>query len=402
MFFLLEKFETITSTNVKDKTIVLRVDINSSVQAGKLLISPKIIAHTKTIKHLSDKGAKLVVLSHQGRKGKKDFIDLQEHLKALKKLLKIKINFSKWNQNYSQEIKKLKKGEILLLDNTRFLDSETEKLSPEEHSENKTIKSIASNADFFVLDALSVAHRSHATVVGFIPLLPSFVGPVLENELKALENLEKVKDKTALILGGGKPKDSMHIMQKMLNQNKVSKVLLGGIIGELALIARGVSLGEKEVYLKEKNHTKNIPELKKILKKFEKKIFIPADVAISSIGERKEIPLSELPVKEMIFDVGEKTIKEYSLLLKNCELIIFNGPFGRFENYQFSWGTKEMLFNIKNSEAFSFVGGGDTITASIRLGFKREEFSHISLAGKALLRYLAGESLPALEALEKH
>ncbi len=394
-------FNLISDVDVRAKTIIVRVDLNSSVKTGKLLVSPKIIEHTKTLKTLSDNGARLIVLSHQGRKGKADFIDLEGHRYVLEKLLKKEVKFFSWNQKYVEAIKKLKDGEILLMDNTRFLEFETESKTPEEHAKEQVIESIANVSDFFVLDALSVAHRSHATVVGFIPLLKSFVGPALHRELIALEKIAKVKNGTSFILGGGKPEDSLYVMEKMLSMGKAKNVLLGGIIGELSLLARGVDLGEKEVYLREKGYLDLLSGLKKVLTKYDKQIFSPVDVAISYIGERKEISLADLPSDEMIFDVGEQTVKEYSTIFKNSEIIIFNGPFGRFENYQFSWGTKEILFEIKKSKSFSLIGGGDTVTAAIRLGFKKEEFSHISLAGKALLQFLTGEELPGLIALRK-
>jgi len=247
-----------------------------------------------------------------------------------------------------------------------------------------------------------VAHRSHALVVGFIPLLPSYIGPVLRRELKALKKIVTADHGTVLIIGGAKVEESIDAMKKMLIAEKVDTVLLGGIPGELAIIAKGETLGKKQYWLQEKEYAPLVQPLKELMERYEDKIVIPVDFAVERNLRRKEISLAELPVHEMIYDIGEVTAQLYASKLANAKLVIFNGPVGVFEKYQFSYGTRKLLSALAESRAFSVIGGGDTLSAIASLGFKDREFSHTSLAGKALLDFLAGNKIAALTALEKH
>jgi len=414
---MIGNIKSIEGEKVKGKTIILRVDINSTVKTSqeideesetspkykhsRLLKSPKLAAHAKTIRFLAGDGAKVIVLSHQGRKGREDFIDLNSHQKTLERLTDQKVKFFKWDEDYISAIKEMKNGEIILLNNTRFLEFEEEKKSAEEHAKTKEIKELAEVADFFVLDALSVAHRSHATVVGFTPLLPSFAGPVLMDELEALKRIESIKDNALLILGGFKPEDSLKVMDKMLCERRVKQVLVGGALGELCIIAKGSSLGKKDEFLKEKGIMDSVGEVKRQLEKFNGRVSFPVDLAVRRKGEREEISLAELPVDEMIYDVGEVTVHNYESMIEKAKLVIFNGPLGRFESYQFAYSTRKILEALCRTRAYSIVGGGDTVTAVVRLGFKENEFDHVSLAGKALLQFIVGEELPGLTALSK-
>ncbi len=412
---MIDHIKSIENEDVKGKTILLRVDINSAVKTSqevedeesddvkfshsRLLKSPKLAAHAKTIRFLAGDGAKIVVLSHQGRKGRDDFISLEAHTKTMENLTDLKVKFYSWKNDYLGAIKKMKNGDVILLDNTRFLDFETEEKTPEEHAKTKEIKELAEVADMFVLDALSVAHRAHASVVGFTALLPSFAGPVLVDELEALDKIENIKDNALLVLGGMKPEDSLKIMDKMLCSRRVKQVLVGGVLGELCIIAKGTALGEKDNFLKENKLIDALPEVKRQLEKFNGKICFPVDLAVRRKGAREEISLAELPVEEMIYDVGEVTVQNYDSIIEKAKLVIFNGPVGRFESYQFAYGTRKILEALCRTRAYTIIGGGDTVTAVVRLGFKEKEFGRVSLAGKALLQFLVGNELPGLTAL---
>jgi phosphoglycerate kinase len=414
---VIDGIRSVEEADVKGKTVLVRVDLNSAVKTSmefaepvekepkfkhnRLLKSPKLAAHARTVSWLASNGAKTVVLSHQGREGRADFIDLSHHCTILQRLTDIDVKFFKWNEDYISAIKKMKDGDVILLDNTRFLPCESKEKPAAEHAKEKTIKDLASVAQIFVLDALSVAHRPHATVVGFTALLPSYAGPVLMGELEALKKVESVKDNTLLVLGGLKPEDSLKVMEKMLAEKRVSHVLLGGGLGELAILAKGKNLGEKDAFLKDNKVLDALPEMKRLLEKFNGKISFPVDLAIRKQGQREEISLAELPVNDMIYDVGEITMQNYASIVAKSDLVIFNGPLGRFESYQFAYGTRKMLDALCGSRAYSIIGGGDTVTALIRLGFKEKEFNHVSLAGKALLEFLVGEDLPGITALAK-
>ncbi|MEK6973001.1 MAG: phosphoglycerate kinase [archaeon] len=398
----LDNFKFISKEKIAGKTVVLRADLNSTVEAGKLIPGPKLKKHADEIKKLSDEGAKLIVISHQGRKNSDDFIELKQHRREIEKLIKKRIQFSGWENKKEMEkrIKGMKKGDVLLMDNSRFLEYECEELSPKEHAVKEEIKTIAELADFFVVDALSIAHRSHATVVGFIPLLPSYIGPYLEKELRALKELKP--NNNVLLLGGMKPADSIKVIRNALEEDRASKILLGGILGELALKALGYSLGKKDMFIEEKGFLPLVDEFEALFAKHKNRLVVPVDLAIERNGKRETLLVKDLPVEYNIYDIGPKTVEEFSKAIKDANTVVFNGPLGRFEDERFTEGTKKVVEAIVNSNCFSLIGGGDTLTCLQQLGFKEEQFSHVSLAGKALLGFLSGKKLIALTVLESY
>jgi len=183
------EYFTLDDFDLNGKTVIIRVDINTYYDASskKLSDSPRIKAHAKTIKELQEKKAKVVVLAHQGRKGDDDFISLEKHAELLNKYLEKPIEFVDdiVGEKAKKKIRELKEGEGILLDNVRFLEDETKEKSIEEHANSTIVKELAPLANYFVLDGFSVAHRSHASVVGFSTVLPSIAGRVMERELKA-------------------------------------------------------------------------------------------------------------------------------------------------------------------------------------------------------------------------
>ena len=390
----------ISQQDVKGKTLLLRCDLNSNVINGKIAVSARLREHAQTIKQLAVAGAKLVVLAHQGRKGDADFISLQQHSAALEKLVGKKIKFFGWNSNYVAEIGLLKESEIVLMENTRFLDAESEEKSPEEHAQTDFVKKLASVSDYFVQDALSVCHRSQASVVGFSTLLPCFAGQVLEKELLALQKIAEVKEKRLLVLGGAKPKESIEVLESMLGQGKIDEALLGGLLAELFWCCQGIKFGAKEKFFEEKKLLGLLPNCSKIFEAFSEKILLPIDFALDCNGKKKNLLVEQLPSEYSTADIGEKTILAFCKKVSGASVIIFNGPMGVYEKKYFAIGTKKVLQAISKSKAFSILGGGDTETALGQLGFKQEQFSHVSLAGKALLEFLAGKELPGLAALE--
>jgi phosphoglycerate kinase len=394
--------KNIYDEKLKGKTIVLRADLNSPIVSESLALSSRIREHAKTIYFLSEEEAKTVVLSHQGREGEPDFVDLYRHSRLIEKLIDKPVKFVKWNEDYAKEIKNMKNGEIILLDNVRFLKEETEKKTIAEHAKANFIKKIAKNSDLFVQDALSVCHRSQASVVGFKPHLPCFTGIFLEKELNALEKLSEINDSTLLVLGGGKPADSIKVLEEMLTTGKANEALLGGMIGELFLKAKGIELGKKDEYYSNEKYTPLLKKAQKIMNTHEKKIMLPIDFAFEENKTRKEIPLKKLPAKEMILDIGQETLQLYKNKIRSSKLTIFNGPMGVYEKNGFARGTKKILEYIAFSRTFSILGGGDTEKALTAIGLVPQDFNHVSLAGKALLEYLAGKKLPGLEILDNN
>lgn len=376
--------------DLKNKIVLLREDLNSEVIKGKVLMSERIRQSAKTIISLKKKGAKIVVISHQGRLGKENFTSLLQHSIWMNKITKIKFIEDIIGEKAEQAIKNLKSGEAILLENVRYLKEETSGVS---FKKNKFIKKLSGLCDLYVNDAFSVSHRDNASITGFPKIMKSFAGPLLKREI---ESLKKIKLKKCLyVLGGAKPEDDM----KLLGKNKV---LTGGLFAQIIILSKGKRLGAQEKYLK-----KNLSNYGKIIKKLKEKIYskekfiqIPEDFAVEINGRRKEIPLEDFPVKYEIFDIGKKTQERYIKEIKNAESIYMKGPFGDSLNRKFSKGTVRILKTIANSKGFSLIGGGHLIDTLEKYKIPRKKFNHISLSGGALLSYIAGETLPGLEALK--
>jgi len=401
-------FLTMNDFNFKGKTTILRVDINSPYdeEKGRIEVSERLVESAKTIKELSEKKAKVVVLAHQGRKGSPDFITLEQHANILSKLVGKKVKYVNdiIGEKAVNSIRSLKNGEIVLLENVRFLDEETIEKSPEEHSRGRLVMTLSPLADVFVNDAFSAAHRSHASLVGFTPVLPSVAGRIMEREvtlIKGIITTMKISKHDTFLLGGAKPEDPLNIMEYMLKQGTLENVLLSGIIGELFLIADGYELGKPTVdFLEEKGYLKCLPQVKKVLRKYRDNISMPIDVAIDVYGKRAEMNVEDLPISARIMDIGRKTLETYEKVISESVTVGMKGPPGVYEKRGFEVGTKIVLEAVGRSKAISLVGGGHTLSAMKKLGINKDMFSHVSLGGGALITYLSGKKLPAIEALE--
>lgn len=395
-------FKGIDSVKIKGKTVVVRVDINSPIIDGKVKVSGRIRKHAETLKMLGEKGARVVVLAHQGRPGKADCVSLEQHVTALSELIGKEVYFSTWDEDYVSKIKALEEGSILLMDNVRLLEEEMTEISVEEHGAAEFVRKISEVADFFVLDGMSVAHRAQASVVGFSKHLPCYAGPVVLAETDAFDKGKKVRGKKILLLGGAKIKDSIKMIHHMLGEKQIDLVLCGGLVGDVFLKAAGIYFGAKEMFFKDLDDFSECENsAKELMKEFEKKIIVADDLAIEFNGERKEIPVSELPSDYQSKDIGSKTAEVFAKEIKDAKLVIWNGPLGVYEEEKFSLGTKLVAEAIAESKAYSVIGGGDTETAISAVGVDISKFNYISISGKAALNYLAGKELPGLSVLEK-
>lgn len=395
-------YKFLKNENISGKTIAIRVDLNSNVEDGELFESARLRKYAENLKQLAEKNAKLVVLAHQGRKGQDDCVSLKPHAELLSELTEKEVMLLPWDSNYETAIKEMQQGEIVLMENVRFHDGEEQDFTPEDASKIEWIQKIASVSQMFVEDALSVCHRSQPSVIGFTQLLPSFVGPVLEAELAALKHFDSGEKPCVFVLGGSKIKNSIYLIKELFGKQKADKICAGGLLGELFLKAKGIVLGEKDKFFEEKGLTDLVQPAKEVLENYGEQIILPVDVAImDDSDEREEISISELPKENSIFDIGTETVAEFKDALKGAKLIVANGPMGVFERMDFEIGTKRVFNAISKSRAFSIVGGGDTETALEQVDFSEKDFSHISLAGKALLLYISGEELPGLIALQK-
>lgn len=401
------KYLTLDDVKVKDKVVLVRVDFNSPVdpETKKVLDDVRIRAHGETtIKELAEKGAKVVVLAHQGRRGDPDFIPLKQHAELLSKVLGKPVKYvdDVYGVKAKSAIKNLKSGEILVLENVRTFAAETKEGSPEDCAKTELVTSLASLADLFVNDAFAAAHRAHVSIIGFTPVLPSVAGRIMERELRSLGRvLEKPEKPCAFILGGAKADDSLEISRYVLSNKIADYVVTGGVVSQVFLVAKGFNLGKSNMgFLEKKDLIGLVPGIKELMQTYPDRIKIPKDVALEVNGKRKEISVEELPTNYPIFDIGAETVEDYAKIIRNAKSIVLSGPMGVYENKQFLYGTKKTFEEIANSKAFSLAGGGHTIAALQELGLSNR-ISYVSTAGGALIEFLMGKKLPGVVALEK-
>ncbi|UCH32877.1 MAG: phosphoglycerate kinase [Candidatus Bathyarchaeota archaeon] len=392
--------------NFKNKTALVRVDFNSPIdlQTKEILEDTRIKAHGKTtIEELAQKGAKIVVLAHQGRPGEPDFIPLEQHAEILAKILKRPVKYvdDLLGSKAKKAIRNLKNSEILILENVRTHPKERKKGTPNDHAETDFVRSLAPLADVFVNDAFSVAHRSHISIVGFTAVLPSVAGRIMEKELRALSRALEAPEKPCVyILGGAKADDALRISRYVLDNEIADHVLTGGVAGHMFLAAKDINLGKPNMeFLERKELMGFVPGIKELLKHYPTQIKTPLDIAVNEDGKRREITIKELPTKYPIFDIGSKTIQMYCDIIRNAQSLVISGPLGVFEDRKFMKGTKEILEAMGESKAFSLVGGGHTVAAVEQLELEKK-MGYISTAGGALIEFLMGETLPGVAALE--
>lgn len=401
------KFLTIDDFNLKDKTVLIRVDFNSPIDPknNRVLDDTRIRAHANaTIKELVQKGAKTVILAHQGRPGEADFIPLNQHAELLGRALGKPVEYvdDVFGEIAQNAIKALKSGEVLVLGNVRGVPYEQNKGTPEEHSKTEFVKNLAQLADIFINDAFAAAHRAHVSIIGFTAVLPSASGRIMERELKALGKVLEAPEKPSVfVIGGAKGDDSLDISRHVLKNNIADYVLTGGVIGHIFLVAKGVNLGKPNMkFLEKKDLMGLVPGIKTLIKQYPRAIVAPVDLAIEVDQKRLEITVDELPTNFSILDIGTETGKKFGEIIKKAKTIVVSGPVGVFENPEFKAGSKMVLEAVAASTGFSLVGGGHTVAAVEKLGLA-EKMSYVSTAGGALIEFLMGKQLPGVVALEK-
>lgn len=401
------KFLTLDDVKVKDKTVLVRVDFNSPIdpETKKVLEDARIRAHGETtIKELADKGAKVVILAHQGRKGDADFVPLKQHAEILGKILRRPVKYvdDLYGEEAKAAIRSLNSGEISVLENVRTFPAETKDGTPEEQAKTELVKNLAPLADLFVNDAFAAAHRAHVSMVGFTAVLPSVAGRIMERELKSLGRvLEKPEKPCVFVFGGAKADDSLEISKYVLDKKIATCVLTGGVVAQVFLAAKNVNLGKPNMdFLEKKKLMGFIPGIKELIRKYPEEIMTPEDLAVDASGKRKEVSLSELPTSYAICDIGTKTVEDYARTIRAAKSIVISGPMGMYENSQFKLGTRRILEEVADSKAFSLAGGGHTISAMEEFGLTKK-ISYVSTAGGALIEFLMGKKLPGVAALEQ-
>jgi phosphoglycerate kinase len=400
----MKDFHTMEDFNFKGKTVLLRADINCPLDKTTLQIinDSRVRRIVPTVRELMGKNAKVVILAHQSRKGKWDFIPMEQHASRLAKHLNHPVRYVNdvMGDLAKGSIRSLGDGEVLLLDNVRGLDCETAKLDMNGHSESVLVNELAPLIDYYVCDAFGAAHRSQCSLVGFPVKVPSASGRLMAKELFALKAIfDEPRRPSIFVLGGAKFGDIPPMIDHVLGSGKADKVILTGLAGNAFLFARGVDIGEASMQiLKEDMTTDNIKAAKEMLKKYGQKILLPTDVAVERDGKRTNMLIGDLPAQEAALDIGSESIEKFRKVLSSSRTSFMSGPAGLYEKDGFGVGTKELMTAMIDSKGQSVIGGGHTIGAA-DLFEMTDRFSYVSTAGGALETFLLGEELPAVEAL---
>ena len=392
------KVLTLDDFDLKGKTVFLRVDMNCPIDPETMEITgtKRIEEAIETLKSLEE--AKVVVASHQGRVGNKDYTGMDKHAKVLEKLMGKKIKYVEdvIGSAAQNEIKNLKNGEILLLDNLRLCAEENYEFTQQEAANTIMVSRLSKLFDLCVLDSFPSAHRSHPSIVGFPYVLPACAGRIVEREVRNLDEIMMVaKAPHVIVLGGSKVPDRLEAIKLLIQNGRADHVLLTGLIGNVFMRAQGrirYPLGiKREDEVVSKAHA--------LIGEYPDVFSTPVDIAIDKDGDRVEMDVRELEIGDKIYDLGPKTVEHYSKLIAGAGTVFISGPAGFFEKENFSFGTKSLLTSVANSMATTIVSGGHLTSALKKYGLA-EQIDHISTAGGALVLYLTGERLPMIKALE--
>jgi phosphoglycerate kinase len=385
--------------DIKGKTVFVRVDFNVPLNdQGEIRDDTRIKASLPTINYLLAKGARLVLASHLGRpKGKFDpNMSLKPVAARLGALIGREVIFAP--DCVGDEVDKLKAGledgQVLLLENLRFHEGETK-------NDPRFSKRLAAGIDLFVNDAFGSSHRAHASVVGIIDFVPkSAAGYLMRLEVEHLRKaIHSPAKPYVAILGGAKSEDKIPVIENLLN--KADAILIGGAMAYTFLKAQGYAVGRSLV------EADKLEIALSILAKAKDKnvdFLLPLDhvlaVSIESGAVAKITDAYPFPEEMMGVDIGPRTIARYSEIIAKAKTIVWNGPLGVFETPAFAQGTLKIAQAVAASGAISIIGGGDSIAAVAKAGVS-DKITHISTGGGASLEYLAFETLPGIEALEK-
>lgn len=402
---------TIDELDVQNKTVLCRVDINQPVdrEKGTLKSTARIQACVPTIKELSDKGAKVVLMAHQGSDIEyKNFYTTEPHSRVLAELLGREVQFvpDVCGPTAVEKIKALKAGEILLLDNVRFMSEEQTLfelklcLSHEQQAQTLLVRRLAPLADCYVCDAFAAAHRDQPSLCGFEQLLPSAMGRLFEREYCVLSDLMEAPERPCtFVLGGAKIADAFLMMETVLKSGVADHVLTGGLVANILLAAKGEDIGKGSMdFILKSNYGEYIEKAKVLYEKYKDYIVLPADLAYVEEGVRKEAGVGAIPKEAALTDIGAETAAVYQEYIRTSKTVFVNGPMGIFEETLTEYGTKAVWDALGTTEAYTVVGGGDSITATAKYG-KTEAISYICTGGGALIRFLTGEELPVVKAL---
>jgi len=384
-------------TNLKQKKVLLRLDLNVPLDNGKITDTTRIDKILPTINFLLKSEAKIIILSHVGRPNGKVVNEFS--LKPICEDLRNKLNEN--IRLVSKNIKEIRSTDlfneqdekIIILENIRFYEEE-------EKNDNNFAKHLASLADIYVNDAFSCSHRAHASIFEITKFIPSYAGLQLNLEINALTKItSEIQRPITCIIGGSKISSKINIIKNLIT--KFDNIIIVGGMANNILKYKEYEIGKS---IQEDNCDKIIEEIFSLSKKKNCKIIYPEDVAVGKNldGSAEIKELNNISKDELILDIGPKTIKAINLLIEESSTILWNGPAGYFENPNFAKGSVEIAKKIieknKNNTIYSVAGGGDTVSLLNGIG-AINNFNFVSTAGGAFLEYLEGKELPGIKAL---
>lgn len=405
--------KSIIGVDVKGKTVLFRPDINSPIDSsGKIVNRNRLEKTVPTLKYLSDGGAKIAIIAHQGDTlDYQNLIPMREHAEILSELSGVKVDYidDVAGDAAIAAIRNLKEGEAILLGNLRYLTEEVStfekdvKLTPQQMLNTYLVRRLGGEADIYVNDAFSAAHRNAPSMVAFEELMPSYAGPLFFKEYEALWRVMNCAEKPVVfVLGGAKISDAFGMMGKVLKDGVADKILTMGVTGVVMRLAEGKKIGKLyEEWLSDHDLTVFVDQAKELLRDYKDKFILPVDFAVEENGVRKEVNLDELPLDDKMFlDIGENSIAAFESAIAEAGTIFVNGPAGVYENPIFAEGTRRVWKAVAAAKGYSVIGGGDTVTAASKF-VNVADINYVCTAGGAMVRFLSGKTLPLIRAMSK-
>lgn len=389
----MKKLRTIKDLDLENKKVIIRVDFNVPIKDGKITDDNRIRESLDTIKYVIKHNGKVILMSHLGRI--KEEADLKKNTllpvrDRLAELLGKEVYFSEDTRGskLEEKVRNLKVGDVLLIENTRYEDLKGEK---ESKNDPDLGEYWASLGDCFINDAFGTSHRAHASNCGIMHNMEDkAIGFLVEKEFNnIMPAIESPERPFTVILGGAKVSDKIGVIDNLLD--KADYILVGGGMAYTFLKAKGENIGNSLLDSESLEYCTNL------LKKTDK-IILPIDHVVGDSIEGKGKVSETIDDDKMGLDIGPKTIEEFKAVIAKSKTIIWNGPVGCFENPEFSHGTEELCKEITKTKRISIVGGGDTASAVINLGFK-DKFTHVSTGGGASLELLEGKEFPFIKEL---
>lgn len=390
--------KTLSQLNPQKVQVILRCDLNVPIKDGVIADDGRIVASLSTIKKLLAANCSIVIIAHLGRpKGeRKSELSLAPIAKRLGELLNIEVSFSNSITGVASQVRALKSGEVMMLENIRFESAESSK---DEAERSALAAELATYGDLYVGDGFGAVHRKHASVYELAKLLPHAAGDLICAEVDVLEKLTKNPNRPyGVVLGGAKVSDKIAVISNLLD--KVNLIAIGGGMLFTFLAAQGKEIGKSLV------EVDLIPTVKELMQRAEKlgiKFLLPTDIVVApefaASAKPSTVSIDAIPANQMGLDIGPISAANFAQEIKKCKTVFWNGPMGVFEFDNFAQGTKVVAQALTEVDGLAVVGGGDSAAAVRKLGFADNDFGYISTGGGASLEYLEGKELPGLVAL---